>query len=275
MKKRKYRNSYEILQDDLMNLKKEGVLDSLPQSSYEKLMQNVRGKLKSFLLRDLKRKYDFFSSNFKKNFMQAKKEAFSRATGIASYKIDDLNPAFREEYKKALSYSLSLIKTRSEEEMLKLQNRFYNWITLPSVRDKEELYKLTKLPSDKKTKLLLRDQNNKLSANLDIIVAKHYGAICFEWKIRRDNRVAGDPKGLYPKVNAQSKYHGNHYERAGKFWYFSNMPKEIKNQLNLKAFEGSEKDIPDGLPGIPINCRCWMKTYYRLEDLPEKLLKLR
>lgn len=274
-KRKKPRNEFQMLQDEIEQMKKDGVLENLSQSAYDRLMQNIRGRLNSYLQKQYRKSTSWYSTEFKRHFRKAKKDVTERAFGLKTFRIEDLNPKFSDAYKKALAYSLSLIKTRSEEDMLKLQNRFYNWITLPQVRDKESLHKLTKLPSDKKTKLLLRDQSNKLSGSLDRITAEHFKAICFQWKTRRDNRVAGDPSGKYPNADDNSTTHGNHYARRDKFWYFKDTPKYILDQLNLAKFEGKAEDIPDGLPSEPINCRCWMKTFYRVEDLPSELVKWR
>ena len=56
----------------------------------------------------------------------------------------------------------------------------------------------------------------------------------YEWRTMLDERVVGNPAGRYPHGNSD---HGNHWERHGKIFRFSNPPS-------------------DGNPGEAINCRC-------------------
>lgn len=272
-KNKKPRTELEILRDDLDEMRKDGLLDNPSPSFMDKLQSKINGVLKSTFKKLWNKESKWFTSSFRGNYLDYKKSLQVRNAGIKGYKLEDLNPLFINAYKTRLQSSLDLIKTQNQENMLKLKRRFLDWTTQAEFRNKNDLKEAIKLPKDKRIRFILRDQSNKMSASLDNIVAEKYGAICFEWKTRNDNRVSGKPSGLYPKVNDNSPYHGDHWSRRGKFYYYSNIPQEVKNKLNLKAFAGSDKSLKDGLPGVPIGCRCWCKNYYDIDDLPDELVK--
>ncbi|HDZ5024824.1 TPA: hypothetical protein RTG57_001780 [Campylobacter jejuni] len=193
--------------------------------------------------------------------------------GLSTYKLSDLNLDFKKQYKSQLVYSLNLIKSQNEENLNKLKNRFYDWVNLKTVGDdKVKLQSLTKLPrSDKKIRFILKDQTNKLSASMDGLVADRYNPIAFQWKTRNDNKVVGKPGGKYPGKGVPG-IHGDHWARKDQYYYFEK--NENVKFLNVSKFKGKASDIKDGMPGIPIGCRCYAKFIYTLEDLPKDLVKL-
>lgn len=270
---KKSKNEIEKLRDELNEMKQDGLLSNPSPSFTEKLNTKIRQGIVKYYKKKLAKQNIWYSSMFRQNYLQSKKALLQRNVGIKGYKINDLNSLFASAYKFRLQSSLALIKTQNDENMAKLTNRFLNWVTAADFNNKESLQEATKIPSSKKTRFILRDQSNKMSAALDDIVAQHYRAIAFEWMTRNDNRVSGKPSGLYPKVDDESTKHGDHWSRKGKFYYYTNAPLRSKRKLNLKAFAGSDKSLKDGMPGTPIGCRCWAKNYYDIEDLPQELLK--
>lgn len=81
---------------------------------------------------------------------------------------------------------------------------------------------------------IVRDQTSKMNAALVEHQSKSLGIKEYEWSTSDDNRVVGNPSGLYPKGNRK---HGNHYDRNGKVFDWNKPPF-------------------DGHPGKAINCRC-------------------
>lgn len=273
VEKRKNRTELELLRDELDDMRKDGLLNNPSPSFMDKLNTKISVVLKNTFKKLWHNNSRWFTSNFRGNYLDAKKSVQIRNVGIKGYKFSELNPLFANLYKTRLQSSLDLIKTQNQENMLKLKRRFLDWTTQAEFRDKTDLKEAIKLPKNKQIRFILRDQSNKMSASLDSIIAEKYGAICFEWKTRNDNRVTGKPGGLYPNANDNSTAHGDHWSRRGKFYYYSNIPQEVKDKLNLKAFAGSDKDLKDGLPGVGYGCRCWCKNYYDLDDLDDKYLK--
>lgn len=262
------------LKDDLKEMEKDGLLENSSPSFLNKVFTKINKYVKIHYDKELRAKNRYFLENFRRNFKSKKKNIFDTHLGLATYKLSDLNNLFKKQYEAQINASLGLIRTHNDENMLKLKRRFYDWVTLKNTGDdKEKLRKMVELPKDKKTKFLLKDQTNKLAAGIDNIIANHYKPIAFQWKTRNDNKVVGKPGGVNPKVT-DPKIHGDHWARKDKFYYYPNNEYVKKGYLNLNNFAGSINNIKDGMPGIPIGCRCYAKFIYALEDLPKNLIKL-
>ena len=82
--------------------------------------------------------------------------------------------------------------------------------------------------------VIARDQTAKLNSRLVQARQEDAGITHYIWRTAGDNRVVGQPGGLYPKGNTA---HGNHYERNGKVFRWDRPP-------------------DDGHPGEAILCRC-------------------
>ena len=98
--------------------------------------------------------------------------------------------------------------------------------------------------SDKRAKLIARDQTSKLTASLTEIRNKSVGLDEYIWRTSQDNRVVGAPgNGSKP-----SRAHGDHFKREGKRYSYDNPP-------------------ADGNPGQPIQCRCYPEPVVDLDKL--------
>ncbi len=87
----------------------------------------------------------------------------------------------------------------------------------------------------RKADLLARDQIGSLNANITTKRASDLGLKQIRWRTSKDERVRGNPSGLYPKARP------SHWAREGKVYDIDNPPAE---------------DATDGLPGVPPLCRC-------------------
>lgn len=105
----------------------------------------------------------------------------------------------------------------------------------------------------KKAKLIARDQSSKAASTYSRLRMQNIGVIGYQWNNSQDKRVAGNPNGLYPEVDKNSKYHGDHWERQGKYYLFEKMANAPKAP-DGKPFR---QPPPDGSPGMAINCRCY------------------
>lgn len=253
----------------ILNRNKQMGLFNEPSSTFlEEINLKIDYYLNRFFSRRLNTETRWFTSNFKRH-KNHYTEHLTEKHKVHSYRLMDLNPLFKEKFDYQRQLALNMIKTQNESEMLKLKNRFLTWVNLKSVGDdKEKLREMTKLPSNKHMKFLLKDQNNKMTASFDKIVSDFYGgAIAFQWKINNDNRVVGKPGGKNP---TPSKRHEDHYARRNK-WYYNPEKKNHLKQLgvDLKKFAGDYNTPKDGMPGMPIGCRCWAYYIYDVDDLPK------
>lgn len=271
-KKRKRRDDIEMLRDELIQAKEDGLLDNMSPSFLKRLTQRINARTQSKFDSMLTKAQLWFLSGFRKSYLDYKESIPKRNVGIKSYKLADLSPKFQREYKMRMEASLNLIKSQNDENMLKMRRRLLDWVTMSDVRDKTDLKDAIELPNNKRTRFILRDQENKLCSAMDDIVADSYNAIAFRWMTRNDDRVAGKPGGRYPKANDDSNMHGDHWSRRGKFYYYSRIDEVTKARLKLDEFAGSDKDLKDGMPGEPVGCRCWAENYYDLDDLPDDLV---
>lgn len=90
--------------------------------------------------------------------------------------------------------------------------------------------------SESAARLIARDQIGKLNGQVNASRQQELGISRFRWKTVGDERVRGDPDGLYPKAKP------SHYKRDGKTYSYDDPPKSL--------------DGDPELPGEPINCRC-------------------
>jgi SPP1 gp7 family putative phage head morphogenesis protein len=86
---------------------------------------------------------------------------------------------------------------------------------------------------DNRAKLIARDQTSKLNSAINQARQQSVGIEEYIWRTSKDERVVGNPAGLYPDGNRK---HNKHWQREGKKFKWSSPP-------------------PDGHPGQPINCR--------------------
>jgi SPP1 gp7 family putative phage head morphogenesis protein len=86
----------------------------------------------------------------------------------------------------------------------------------------------------RRAKFIARDQTQKAVSQLNQARQLDSGITEYKWLTSEDERVVGNPSGLYPKGNSK---HMNHFKRNGKIFKWSAPP-------------------ADGHPGNAINCRC-------------------
>lgn len=101
----------------------------------------------------------------------------------------------------------------------------------------KQIYNIT----DNRAKLIARDQTNKTISVISSELYKAYGMTKYVWITMDDERVVGNPMGLYPH---STKEHGNHFKRHQKVFRFDAPP-------------------DDGMPGWAIQCRCLMAPIFQ------------
>lgn len=272
-------NPLERLQNWVSEREQSGTIDFTRFKTAEFGTSLLRSGLNKFFRSWFKSSAGRVKKQLTKEYYNYCKEDFIKNNvGLKGWRIEELRPEFRDQLKQRIDYSLSLIKTQSQANMLKLENRFRNWINLKTLGtgDKTTLkqaigFEKEHKKNKKHLKFILRDQTMKLVGSYDEIVANHYDAICFIWKTRRDNRVSGNPSGKYPKADPNSKTHGNHYIRQGKYYFYENSW-AIKQGLINKSKIELVSSLKDGMPGKPIGCRCYATNLYELDDIPKSLL---
>lgn len=192
--------------------------------------------------------------------------------GLAKARLTDLKPKFRKELEKRVALSFNLIKNKDNEVKQELASRFLNWITIDSkeVRgdstSKQSLLNFLDFAKEagvaqRHSRFVIEDQTRKMLASFDDLIAKENGAIGGFWKNRKDKRVVGNPKGLYPKGN---RAHNDHWNREDQFYILKNSWAYKQKLVTGNIYE----DLEDGGVGVAIGCRCRLVYVYDLRDVP-------
>ena len=245
-------------------------IDKGIKKDYDKVLKSVNKEVRS----KLKNEYNQF----------IKKGVFRAAPSLQKYKIEDLKPDFKKELESRINVSLSYITTQDQNTIEEIKNRLMNFASIPHLTPQADIrHKNLKeleydfwndvLPEKAKKNyktskwqnMIIRDQQHKLVSNMTYITATKNNAIGFIWKNRKDIRVVGNPSGLYPSGN---KMHNNHWKREGKLYLFRDSAALKKGLIKKTKDVQYADEIEDGLPGIPINCRCTMRLIYRLYEIP-------
>lgn len=101
----------------------------------------------------------------------------------------------------------------------------------------------------KRAERIARDQVGKLNSTLSRARMRQSKVDVYKWSTSIDERVRGNPSGLYPK----SRY--SHYLMEGKFKQVDNASKISDNGIDWRNVRGREEPRH---AGQAINCRCTM-----------------
>ena len=273
----KKKNPLQTFIDTILERDKEQKLSNPSKTLLEKLQRELNSSLKSFLYRNFAQKQAKVLKSLRSAYLYYGTKGFAKNNkNLKGWRLNRLKPLLRKQLRERINASLSLIKTLDANRMNVLQTRFLGWLTSqnnegtgqPKLREVMGVEKLIR-KNDKHYNMILKDQTRKMIGNFDNIIAEQYNALGFFWKTRRDNRVVGKPSGKNPKGN---KMHGDHYDREGKFYFYKANWATKRGLINKSHKDFHWAVFEDGLPGQPINCRCYAYNIYELEDVPRELL---
>lgn len=179
------------------------------------------------------------------------KEAFHKsmrtALGVEFVSVFD-DERIKEVAEVAAFEASSLIKTIPEEFFEQITRAvLHNYQQLPFPEDRtlweeiQHIYGVTK----NRAVIIARDQTSKVNTALTRARCEAAGIEEYIWRTAGDQRVVGNPVGLYPKWNI---VHGNHYERNGQTYKWNEPPF-------------------DGHAGFSINCRCVAEPIINVDKL--------
>lgn len=261
------KNILKNIFDNELNIDK----PNLSQSAIDFILKNYNQAVSKYLQKEFFNKEKLIKQSLKKTYnLFVKKGAYDISPALLKYKIKDLKPAFRSELEKSINNSLNLIKTQDITFLNKIKDNLLNYCSSTQLKRTQPLFFDNVLPksydNDKWQKMVIRDQQKKLTGNMAYITATRNDAIGFIWKNRKDKRVVGNPAGLYPRGNDK---HNNHWNRENKLYLFKNSSAIQKGLIKKNNEVEWAEDIPDGLPSQAINCRCTMRIVYRLYEIPK------
>lgn len=163
-------------------------------------------------------------------------------------------PAVRKQINTALAENVGLIRSIPAEHFKKVEQAVFANFRGDKFKEGSLVNRLKKIGSitDRRAKLIARDQSAKFVTKLNAIRQEDAGIEGYIWRTQLDERVVGNPSGLYPKG---SRAHLKHWQREGKMFKWNEPP-------------------PDGHPGQAINCRCFAEPVINIEKVKENAIKI-
>lgn len=156
----------------------------------------------------------------------------------------------------AIAENVDLIKSISQQHFAEVgQAVLDNYRGVPLPGDVSLTQRLQKIGgiSKNRAKFIARDQTGKLTADLNQMRQADNGIEEYIWRNAGDNRVVGNPGGLYPKGN---RVHGNHWDREGKKFRWDSPPHDGNPGHAPNCFPGSTIfDLSNGCDKL------WRRNY--------------
>ncbi len=146
-----------------------------------------------------------------------------------------------------------LVKSLSDEYIKKMNNIVSTGV-LNNESYTEIMGKVRALNTnmtEARSKLIAVDQMGKLNGYLTEARQKDVGVEWYKWLTAQDERVVGNPAGLYPRPTSA---HGDHYEMNGSINKWGDRLVYSKN--NGVTFINRPSSTQGEIPGSAIRCRC-------------------
>lgn len=229
-----YAKEHNLYDDDLL-------------AEFNRRIQELTFKYNSLLKTYKAMSEDFVEKMYKESKKKFMKQ-FKKSFGIDAFEVLS-ERGLKEEFLRQVDANVSLIQTIPStyfdqiSKLVVLNFSGQKEIEGGLITAIQDLTGVTK----KRAKLIARDQSMKCVSTFNEMRFRNLGSDRYIWRNSRDERVAGNPNGRYPEVDPKSKYHGNHWEREGKIFYWNHPP-------------------PDGHPGMAINCRCYAEPIFEEEE---------
>lgn len=131
-----------------------------------------------------------------------------------------------------VTQNVNLIKTIPSDHFSKIENIVHRGVTQGRLtRDIAKDIQSVSGVTSRRAKFIARDQVGSFNGELTKNRQTGLGIKKYKWSTSLDERVRGNPTGLYPKAKP------SHWDREGKVFSWDDPPE-------------------DGHPGMPFNCRC-------------------
>lgn len=218
----------------------QNISDALEQANRE--YSNASQRITSDVLRQM--------SDMNKRKIES---VLKKSLGVDAARIID-GEDVRDAIQIATGENISLIKSIPNEHFGKVAQAVFQNYRGETFAEGGLSARLRKIGtiSDGRAKFIARDQTAKFVSSLNEIRQKEAGISGYIWRNQQDERVVGNPSGLYPKGNAK---HGNHWNREGKTFTWDKPPS-------------------DGHPGQAINCRCFAEPIIDMSKVEKDAIQL-
>jgi hypothetical protein len=183
--------------------------------------------------------------------------------GISEFTLQNIKPKLRAELDRRIHASADLIKLNRQASIARTLQRFAGWATsVPAggtdVASRKETKKrirrgIAGLPFEERRVVI--DQNFKMLAAVNEIVAIDGGAIAMTWRHVKEGPPAYDARP-------------EHVARDGKIYLLRDSWAKKRGLVKQSVGYTDEIDAPSQLPF----CRCWGQYEYTLGALPQSML---
>lgn len=182
-------------------------------------------------------------------------KAALQASIARAFSVDFANiidgPDIAADLEMAITRNVDLIKSISQQHFADVGQAVldnYRGVPLTGGVSLQDRLKRIGNISKNRAKFIARDQTAKLTGDLNQLRQADNGIEEYIWRNAGDQRVVGNPSGLYPKG---TRAHGNHWDREGEVFRWDSPPS-------------------DGHPGHAPNCRCYAAPKLDLEKIKAK-----
>jgi uncharacterized protein with gpF-like domain len=116
--------------------------------------------------------------------------------------------------------------------------------------------------TESRAKLIARDQTAKLNGAINRARQKAIGVDVYIWKTSKDQRVVGNPSGIYPKGSAA---HSNHHIMEGVYCRWDD-PTVFSTDAGM-TWKPRTGEMPKKHPKDDIQCRCYADPVLDVEQI--------
>jgi hypothetical protein len=220
------------------------------------MSQSIAGQFTPYII-------DAWKLAVSKETRMAMMRALSRSLGIDITAIFDgiavKNVITRQSIEMAL-----LIRSVPENVILSVSDavtKNLQGIPLPAGRNLiEQIHEIGNF-SLTRSKIIARDQSSKLTSLLNQARQQEVGITTYIWHNVHDERVVGNPEGVYPIGNDK---HGDHWIMEGLYCRWDDPT--VYSPDNVNWFKRT-KDMPKKHPGIEIMCRCFAEPVIDINEI--------
>lgn len=197
---------------------------------------------------------------------KALKQGLSKSLGVDIDAVID-TPDMQDALAVGSLEAVNLIKSVPETFFGRIAEAVMDNFTgkpLPENRSLLQQIQAVTKQTEKRSKVIARDQTKKLKATLNQTRQTSLGIDTYIWRTVKDQRVVGKPGGVSPEGN---KAHGNHYIMEGKYCRWDDPTVYSKDQG--KTWIKRKSEMPKNHPGQDIQCRCHAEPVIDIEKILE------
>lgn len=220
--------------------------DMNAEEKIRRQFESVRNRLRAMFPDETLRKW---SQNMSANVNKISKKNTITAAKTIDLEVEPLlkdgklNPFFEN----VVDENVGLIRSIPEKDLEAFKNKLVHSITQD--HSKDTIARIISKHFDvskRHARVIARDQVNKLNGTLNKHRQQQLGGRRYIWRTAGDERVRGDPAGLYPRAKP------SHFKLDGTTQFWSRPPKSGPKGERLH-------------PGQSILCRCWAEFIF--EDI--------